>query len=54
MLTQIVLFDGFDLLDVVAPYEVYNAAGRATDVAFEVELVTAEGGKIRTKWRYRA
>lgn len=45
MLTQIVLFDGFDLLDVVAPYEVFNAAGRATDGAFEVELVTAEGAR---------
>lgn len=24
---QIVLFDGFDLLDAIAPYEVFNAAG---------------------------
>ncbi|WP_433220300.1 DJ-1/PfpI family protein [Dactylosporangium sp. CS-047395] len=44
MLMQIVLFDGFDPLDVVAPFEVLAAgadlAGRAED---EVRLVAADG-----------
>lgn len=39
MLTQVVLFDGFDPLDVVAPYEVLAAAG------IEAELVSAEGAR---------
>ncbi|MEC0107527.1 DJ-1/PfpI family protein [Paenibacillus taichungensis] len=44
MLTvQIVLFDGFDLLDAVAPYEVFCAASLHTDNAVRVEMVTAEG-----------
>lgn len=44
MLTvQIVLFDGFDLLDAVAPYEVFCAASMHTDNAVRVEMVTAEG-----------
>ncbi|MCX5537087.1 DJ-1/PfpI family protein [Streptomyces sp. NBC_00006] len=40
---QIVLFDGFDLLDVVAPFEVLHAGAVATGGAFDVELVSAEG-----------
>ncbi|MGW3546038.1 DJ-1/PfpI family protein [Nocardia niigatensis] len=40
---QIVLFDGFDPLDVIAPYEVLYAGGSASDGAVTVELVTAEG-----------
>lgn len=28
---QIVLFDGFDLLDVIAPYEVFSAAAMFTN-----------------------
>jgi hypothetical protein len=40
---QIVLFDGFDPLDVVAPYEVLYAGGTATNGAVTVELVSAEG-----------
>lgn len=44
MLTvQIVLFDGFDLLDAIAPYEVFYAAGMFADGAIEVEFVTANG-----------
>lgn len=44
MLTvQIVLFDGFDLLDAIAPYEVFCAAGMMTESPLHVELVTAEG-----------
>ncbi|MFJ4868833.1 DJ-1/PfpI family protein [Streptomyces sp. NPDC088757] len=40
---QIVLFDGFDPLDVVAPYEVLHAGGTASGGAVTVELVSAEG-----------
>ncbi|GIP21265.1 DJ-1/PfpI family protein [Paenibacillus sp. J22TS3] len=40
---QIVLFDGFDLLDALAPYEVFAAAGMYTKGAITVELVSAEG-----------
>jgi transcriptional regulator GlxA family with amidase domain len=40
---QIVLFDGFDPLDVIAPYEVLYAGGAASDGAVTVELVSAEG-----------
>lgn len=44
MLTvQIVIFDGFDLLDALAPYEVFCAAASYADNALSVELVTAEG-----------
>jgi len=43
MNVQIVLFDGFDLLDAVAPYEVFCAAAMYADKALSVELVTAEG-----------
>lgn len=40
---QIVLFDGFDLLDALAPYEVFCAAALYAEDALNVELVTAEG-----------
>ncbi|PWW63091.1 DJ-1/PfpI family protein [Actinokineospora spheciospongiae] len=43
MLAQIVLFDGFDPLDVIAPYEVLAAAALVADRGFEVELVAAGG-----------
>ena len=43
MHVQIVLFDGFDPLDVVAPYEVLYAGGSASGGAVSVELVSAEG-----------
>ncbi|PSR63339.1 MULTISPECIES: DJ-1/PfpI family protein [Nocardia] len=43
MHAQIVLFDGFDPLDVIAPYEVLYAGGAASDGAVSVELVSAEG-----------
>ncbi|MEU6742400.1 DJ-1/PfpI family protein [Streptosporangium sandarakinum] len=43
MHAQIVLFDGFDPLDVVSPYEVLHAGGTATAGAVTVELVSAEG-----------
>jgi transcriptional regulator GlxA family with amidase domain len=45
MLTQIVLFDGFDPLDVVAPYEVLTAGGMFADGAIVAELVSAEGAR---------
>lgn len=40
---QIVLFDGFDLLDAIAPYEVFCAAATSAENALSVEFVTAEG-----------
>ncbi len=43
MLAQIVLFDGFDPLDVVAPYEVLGAGGLLAGGALTTELVSAEG-----------
>ncbi|WP_020673201.1 DJ-1/PfpI family protein [Amycolatopsis nigrescens] len=43
MHAQLVLFDGFDPLDVVAPYEVLYAGGIASGGALTVELVSAEG-----------
>ena len=43
MLMQIVLFDGFDPLDVIAPFEVLAAGGDAAGGALTVELVAAGG-----------
>ena len=40
---QIVLFDGFDPLDVVAPFEVLAAGSDALGGELHVELVSAEG-----------
>ncbi|HEX4221676.1 MAG TPA: DJ-1/PfpI family protein [Pseudonocardiaceae bacterium] len=45
MLAQIVLFDGFDPLDVVAPYEVLAAGGMFGGGALNAELVSAEGAR---------
>ncbi|WP_158891420.1 DJ-1/PfpI family protein [Amycolatopsis anabasis] len=45
MHAQIVLFDGFDPLDVIAPYEVLHAGGIASGGAVTVELVSAEGAR---------
>ncbi|RCV51724.1 DJ-1/PfpI family protein [Marinitenerispora sediminis] len=45
MLAQFVLFDGFDPLDVIAPHEVFFAAGMATGGAVAAELVAAEGAR---------
>lgn len=43
MHVQIVLFDGFDLMDAIAPYEVFAAAAMYSGGALAVELVSAEG-----------
>ncbi|MFD9959766.1 DJ-1/PfpI family protein [Amycolatopsis sp. NPDC058986] len=43
MYAQVVLFDGFDPLDVIAPFEVLVAGGMATGGELTVELVSAEG-----------
>ncbi|MEV0416264.1 hypothetical protein AB0I68_37325 [Streptomyces sp. NPDC050448] len=43
MLCQIVLFDGLDPLDVIAPYEVLSAGSMAARGQPSVELVSAEG-----------
>jgi transcriptional regulator GlxA family with amidase domain len=46
MLVQIVLFDGFDPLDVIAPFEVLAAGGDAADADLEVVLVAAGGPRL--------
>src|SRR5919197_5553019 len=43
MLAQIVLFDGFDPLDAIAPYEVLEAGRMVTEGVLDAELVSAEG-----------
>src|SRR5690242_1394007 len=43
MHAQIVLFDGCDPLDVIAPFEVLAAGSEAVGGALEVDLVSAEG-----------
>lgn len=43
MHVQIALFDGFDPLDVIAPFEVLHAGGLYADGALTVELASAEG-----------
>ena len=43
MRAQIVLFDGFDLLDAVAPFEVLWAGGVAAAGALDVEFVSLDG-----------
>lgn len=45
MRAQIVLFDGFDPMDVVAPFEVLYAGGAASGGALSPELVSAEGAR---------
>ena len=45
MLVQIILFDGFDLLDAIAPYEVLTAASMNADNAMEVEFVSTAGAR---------
>ncbi|RBQ13806.1 DJ-1/PfpI family protein [Spongiactinospora rosea] len=48
MLAQFVLFDGFDPLDVIGPFEVFSAAKEFTDLV-SVELVAADGpGEVRS------
>jgi transcriptional regulator GlxA family with amidase domain len=46
MRVQIVLFDGFDPLDVLGPYEVFHAGGGLSGGAVTVELVSAEGPRL--------
>ena len=45
MHAQIVLFDGFDPLDVIAPFEVLVAGSDAVGGELVVELVSAEGSR---------
>ena len=45
MLAQVVLFDGFDPLDALAPYEVLSGGGFVADGRPAVELVSAEGAR---------
>ncbi|HEV2634681.1 MAG TPA: DJ-1/PfpI family protein [Actinocrinis sp.] len=44
MLAQFVLFDGFDPLDVIAPFEALSAASEYVD-GVDVQLVSAEGAR---------
>ncbi|MCQ6268604.1 DJ-1/PfpI family protein [Fictibacillus sp. WQ 8-8] len=48
MNVQIVLFDGFDLLDAIAPYEVCTAAAMYSNEEVTVKLVSAEGQRMVT------
>ncbi|GAA1914214.1 hypothetical protein [Streptantibioticus ferralitis] len=41
MLAQFVVFDGFDSLDVIAPFQVFSAA-RARTARVDVELACAD------------
>ena len=43
VLMQIVLFDGFDPLDVIGPFEVLAAGGDAAGGALDVRLVAVDG-----------
>ena len=43
MIAQVMLFDGFDPLDVIGPFEVLAAGGDAVPGALAVELVAADG-----------
>ncbi|REE73618.1 DJ-1/PfpI family protein [Rhodococcus wratislaviensis] len=45
MHVQIALFDGFDPLDVIAPFEVLHAGGLHAGGALTVELASAEGAR---------
>ncbi|MFE9327472.1 DJ-1/PfpI family protein [Nocardia sp. NPDC052278] len=45
MLAQFVLFDGFDPLDVIAPFEVLDSGRLLTDGESRIELVSAEGAR---------
>ncbi|MGK2740346.1 DJ-1/PfpI family protein [Tepidicaulis sp. LMO-SS28] len=45
MHVQIILFDGFDLLDALAPFEVFEAAGLVSEARIEVELVSMDGAR---------
>ncbi|MED3575511.1 DJ-1/PfpI family protein [Cytobacillus praedii] len=45
---QIVLFEGFDLLDAIAPYEVFTAAAMYSNEEVTVKLVSAEGKRLVT------
>ncbi|MEJ8545847.1 DJ-1/PfpI family protein [Brevibacillus borstelensis] len=43
---QIVLFDGFDFMDVIGPYEVFTAAKMLSGADMDVKLVSAEGARL--------
>ena len=45
MLVQIALFDGFGVMDALAPYDVLCAGALATGGALRVEFATAEGAR---------
>ncbi|WP_240523666.1 hypothetical protein [Bacillus cereus] len=43
---QVVLFDGFDLMDALAPYDVFHVAAALSPEEVIVELVTVEGKRL--------
>lgn len=43
---QIVLFDGFDWMDVIGPYEVFSAARMLSAAELDVRFVSAEGARF--------
>ncbi len=43
---QIVLFDGFDWMDVIGPYEVFAAARILSEAELDVRFVSAEGARL--------
>jgi len=43
---QVVLFDGFDLMDALAPYDVFHVAAALSPEEVTVELVTVEGKRL--------
>ncbi|MEE3960119.1 hypothetical protein [Bacillus thuringiensis] len=43
---QVVLFDRFDLMDTLAPYDVFHVASALSPEEVIVELVTVEGKRL--------
>lgn len=46
LIVQIMLFDGFDLLDALGPYEVFQAGGLMSEDSVKVELVSTKGARM--------
>ncbi|MDB5478937.1 MAG: transcriptional regulator containing an amidase domain and an AraC-type DNA-binding domain, partial [Alphaproteobacteria bacterium] len=45
---QIVLFDGFDPLDAIAPFEVWDAGADAAGADIHLSFVSADGARLVT------
>jgi len=46
LIVQIMLFDGFDLLDALGPYEVFQSGGLMSEDSVKVELVSTKGARM--------